>query len=106
MKKIGSKLTYANVTATVALFLVLGGGAAFAASHLGKNSVGTKQLKNNAVTTKKIKNGAVTGAKVKVSSLPPVPNAVHASLASSAGNAETVGGHSLGFAHIIFNGAT
>ena len=36
-----------------------------AASHLGKNSVGTKQLKRNAVTTAKIKNKAVTGAKIK-----------------------------------------
>jgi len=59
------KLTYANVMATLAVFLVLTGGAAYAASHLGKNSVGTKQLKKNSVTTAKIKKGAVTAAKVK-----------------------------------------
>jgi hypothetical protein len=49
---------------TLAVFLVLGGGAAFAASHLAKNSVGTPQLKKNAVTAAKLKNGAVTGPKV------------------------------------------
>lgn len=38
------KLTYANVIATLALFIALGGGA-IAASQLGKNSVGSKQLK-------------------------------------------------------------
>jgi hypothetical protein len=57
-------LTYANVVATIALFVALGGGA-IAASTLGKNSVGPKQLKKNAVTTAKIKNKAVTGAKIK-----------------------------------------
>jgi len=57
------KLTYANVMATVAVFLALGGGA-YAATQLKKNSVGTKQIKNNAVTAAKIKNGTITGAKV------------------------------------------
>jgi hypothetical protein len=59
------KLTYSNVVSTVCLFLLLGGGAAYAASHLGKNSVGPKQLKRNAVTTTKIKQQAVTAEKIK-----------------------------------------
>lgn len=58
------KLTYSNVISTLCLFLLLGGGTAFAASHLGKNSVGTAQLKKNAVTAAKLKAGAVTGAKI------------------------------------------
>jgi len=69
VKQIKKRLTYANVMSSIAVFLVLGGGAAFAAGQLGKNSVGSKQLKKNAVTTAKIKNGAVTGAKVKPGSL-------------------------------------
>jgi hypothetical protein len=69
VKKIKKRLTYANVMSSIAVFLVLGGGAAFAAGQLGKNSVGSKQLKRNAVTTAKIKKGAVTGAKVKAGSL-------------------------------------
>lgn len=61
-------LSYANVMATIAVFVVLGGGA-FAATNLPKNSVGSKQIKKNAVTTAKLKNGAVTSAKVKKGSL-------------------------------------
>jgi hypothetical protein len=82
------KLTYANVVATIALFLVLTGGAAYAASHLGKNSVGSKQLKKSSVTTAKIKNGAVTGSKIEISSLGTVPSATHADQATSATQAD------------------
>ena len=64
MNGLRPKLTYANVMSTICLFLLLGGGAAFAASQLGKNSVGSKQIKKNSVTTAKIKNGAVTGPKI------------------------------------------
>jgi hypothetical protein len=86
------RLTYANVMATIAVFIALGGSAY--AFHLGKNSVGSKQLKKNAVTTAKVKNEAITAAKVKkgtltgtqidVSTLGMVPSAVHATSASSA----------------------
>jgi hypothetical protein len=65
VKQIRKRLTYANVMSSIAVFLVLGGGAAFAANQLGKNSVGTKQLKKNAVTAAKIKNNAVTAGKIK-----------------------------------------
>lgn len=41
-------LTYANVVATIALFLALGGGA-YAAVTLPKNSVKAKQIAKNAV---------------------------------------------------------
>ena len=71
-----SRLSYANVMATIAVFMALGGGA-YAAFKLPKNSVGTKQLKNAAVTTKKIKNGAVTKSKINTSGLT-VPNASNA----------------------------
>lgn len=53
-KRIRAKLTYANVVATLCLFLLLGGGAAFAASQLPARSVGTGQLKAEAVTAGKI----------------------------------------------------
>jgi hypothetical protein len=61
--RLRGKLTYANVIATLALFMALGGGA-LAATELKKNSVGTKQIKNKAVTEAKIKNGAVSGGKL------------------------------------------
>lgn len=55
MKRLRGHLTYANVISTICLFLVLGGGAAFAAkTMLPKNSVGPKQLKKGAVTPTKL----------------------------------------------------
>jgi hypothetical protein len=56
-ERIRARLTYANVVATLCLFLLLGG-AAYAATQLPKNSVGTKQIKNGAVTQKKISKSA------------------------------------------------
>ncbi len=103
MKQIRKRLTYANVMSSMAVFLVLGGATAFAA--LGKNTVGSKQLKknavttakikNNAVTTAKIKNGAVTGAKLDESTLGQVPSAANADNANNAGNANTVAGSTI-----------
>lgn len=46
------RLTYANVIATVALFIALGGAAI--AAGLPKNSVGRKQLRRGAVTAPKL----------------------------------------------------
>lgn len=89
MKKIRGKLTYANVVSSLCLFLLLGGGAAFAAGQLAKNSVGTKQIKNGAVTGAKIKNGAVTGAKIDLRSIGTVPSAANASHADNAGHADS-----------------
>ncbi|HEY5815678.1 MAG TPA: hypothetical protein VIS95_04995 [Solirubrobacterales bacterium] len=63
MKQIRKRVTYANVMSSIAVFLVLGGGAALAAG-LAKNSVGSKQLKKNAVKTAKIADNAVNGAKI------------------------------------------
>lgn len=60
MRAVMQRLTYANVVATLALFLALGGGAVYAA---GK--VGSKGLKANAVTAGKIKRNAVTAAKIR-----------------------------------------
>jgi hypothetical protein len=48
------RFSYANVMSTIAVFLALGGGAAFAAQKLAKNSVGAKQIKKGAVTPKKL----------------------------------------------------
>ena len=53
------KLTYANVMATIAVFIALGG-ASYAATQLPKNSVGTGQLKNGAVTKRKISKKTVS----------------------------------------------
>lgn len=58
MDHIRGKLTYANVIATLALFVALAGGTAYAASQLEKESVGTKQLAKGAVTPSKLSKKA------------------------------------------------
>ncbi|MGH2959694.1 MAG: hypothetical protein ACRDKE_08815 [Solirubrobacterales bacterium] len=95
MRRIRSKITYANVVATLALFIALGG-VSYAAVKLPANSVGEKQIKKNAVVGKKIKKNAITGDKIKpgtikgtditLASLGKVPSAA---AADSAGVAAT-----------------
>jgi hypothetical protein len=70
MRKILSKLTYANVMATLAVFFVLGGGAAFAAGKLAKNSVGPRQLRKNSVNSAKVKNHSLKAVDFKAGQLP------------------------------------
>jgi hypothetical protein len=66
MRTIRRRLSYANLVSTLALFLVLTGGAAYAAHrYLTRKSVGTPQLKANAVTTAKIKANSITTRKIK-----------------------------------------
>ena len=62
------RINYANVTASIALFVALGG-TGYAAIKIPAKSVGTLQLKNKAVTRAKIADRAVNGAKVKDGSL-------------------------------------
>jgi hypothetical protein len=72
MKRLMSrpKLTYANVIATLALFLALGGSGAWAASTISRNSVGTAQLKNAAVTGEKVRSGTLLAKDFKQGELP------------------------------------
>jgi hypothetical protein len=56
------KLNYANVIATIALFVALGGAAV--AAGLPKKSVGPQQLKPGAVRTKALHRKAVTSGKI------------------------------------------
>ncbi len=58
MHRVRGKLTYSNLISTLCLLLLLGGGTAYAASRLGKESVGTRQLKREAVTPAKLSKKA------------------------------------------------
>ena len=58
------RLSYVNVTATLALFLVLGGGAVWAAGKIQ-----TRELAGGAVQTRNIARDAVSSSKAKNSSL-------------------------------------
>lgn len=62
-QRIRSRLTYANVVASIALFLALGG-AAVAATALPKNSVGPKQLRTGAVHARNIAPQSVNAGKL------------------------------------------
>jgi len=57
-------LSVANVLSCTALFVALSG-AAYATSHVTKNSVKTRHLGKGAVTTQKLRNGAVTAPKLR-----------------------------------------
>jgi hypothetical protein len=66
--RITRHLSYANVMATLGVFVALGG-ASYAAVALPANSVGTKQLKRARSPHRRSKRNAVSSAKVKDGSL-------------------------------------
>ncbi len=59
LAKLRSRLTYANVMATIAVFVALGG-SSYAALR-----VGSKQIVNNSIRSKDIRNGNVTSRDIK-----------------------------------------
>ncbi len=99
------RFTSAHVLALFAIVLAVGGNAV--AFTLGKNSVGTRELKNKAVGTSqlkgnavtknkikknsvngvKVKNNSLTGADIKLTKLGTVPSAKSAGTAGSANSA-------------------
>jgi hypothetical protein len=105
--KVSFKLTYANVMATVAVFIALGGGA-YAITTAPKDSVVSRSIKDgrvktadvadNAVNGTKVANDSLSGADINESSLANVPSATNANhatgadSATSASNAATLDG--------------
>ena len=97
------RLTYANVVATLALFIALGG-SAYAVTQIG-----SKQVKNRSLKGVDLRRNTIGGAEVKESKLRRVPraaaadraqqadNATNAALAGLATNAEQLGGQGAGF---------
>jgi hypothetical protein len=89
---------------SIAVFLVLGGATAFAASKITakqlqansvttakikKNAVTASKIKKNAITTSKVANGAITAAKINLTGLGTVPSATNANHANTADTANT-----------------
>jgi hypothetical protein len=68
MRRLRQGLTYANVMATIAVFVALGG-TGVAAVKLSKNSVNSNAIKNGQVKNKDLASNAVTSSKVKNGSL-------------------------------------
>jgi hypothetical protein len=77
LTRLHRRLNYANVVATLALFIALGG-SSYAVSRISGS-----QLKNNSVAGKKLKRNTLGGKRIKESRLGTVP---------SARNARAVGG--------------
>ena len=65
---IRSRLTYANVMATIAVFLALGGGIAWA---LGRNSVRSKHIVNGQVKSADVEDDGLSGEDVSEETLDP-----------------------------------
>lgn len=68
MKKFIKAFSYANVMATIAIFLTLGG-AAYAVSQAPKNSVTSKSVRNGSLVSKDVKNASLKGIDVRDDSL-------------------------------------
>src|SRR4051794_20480745 len=63
------RATSANVMASLALFVALGGGA-YAAATLPRNSVGAAQIKPNAVTSWKVRDNSLLAKDFQAGQLP------------------------------------
>jgi hypothetical protein len=77
-KKLQSHLTYANVMATLAVVMVLGG-SAYAAQKISGSSIKSKSISNV-----RIKNDTLTGGQINEGTLGQVPEAQHAKTADTA----------------------
>ena len=55
LSRLRDRLTYANVTATIALFVALGG-VSYAAVQLPRNSVGSNQIRTSAVRSSEVRD--------------------------------------------------
>jgi hypothetical protein len=72
LAKLRSRLTYANVVATLALFVALGG-SSYAAVKIKNNSVGSAQVKNNSIKSRDVKNKTLRVKDFKSGQLPAGP---------------------------------
>jgi hypothetical protein len=68
MNQLRSRLSYANVMATLAVFIALGGGA-YAVTTAPKNSVTSKSIKKGAVKSVDAKNDGLKGIDIDESTL-------------------------------------
>ena len=79
LSRIRARLTYANVVATLALFVAMGGGA-YAAATIGSgdikdNAVRSRHIDNGQVKSSDVENDGLSGNNVDESSLGLVPEA-------------------------------
>lgn len=92
MQAVRRRLTYANVIATLALFLALSGGVVWASgkisgARLRPNSISAGKIKRNAVTATKIRSNAVIATKIRPGAVDFTKLAAGTNLLASAGTA-------------------
>lgn len=85
LARLSARLTYANVVATLALFVALGG------SSYALTQFGSKQVRNRSLRGIDLRRNTIKGSEVKESKLGTVPNALHAGSADTAGSAAAAG---------------
>jgi hypothetical protein len=93
-EKLRKRLTYANVVATLALFLALCGGVVYAAGKITG-----KDIKKNAISGKLVKNESLSGADIKELTGADIAELTGADIAEaslSGVNAATVAGKTVG----------
>src|SRR5881409_1655372 len=66
LERLRARLTYANVIATLALFVALGG-SSYAALKLPRNSVGSTQIRPGAVGSSEVRNRSIRTTDLSVS---------------------------------------
>jgi hypothetical protein len=124
LKQIRRHFTYSNVMSSIAVFMILGGATAVAATKIGANEIKANSIKtgkivkeavtagkikkaavtegklaDGAVTTSKIANDAVTGDKVNEGTLGVVPNAAKLDGKTASSFASSAGGIKAAFAY-------
>jgi hypothetical protein len=88
IRRAASRLSYANVTATVAVFIALSSGA-WAAINVGRNDITAREIAKKAVGTSELKDDKAKGRDIDESSLGKVPSAAVADSAATATSAST-----------------
>jgi hypothetical protein len=68
LARLRARLSYANVTATLALFVALGG-TSYAAASLARNSVGSAQIRAGAVGFSELRGNSVTTSRIRDKSI-------------------------------------
>jgi len=92
-RRLRRHLSYANLVATIAVFVVFGGvsyaAATISGNKLIKGTVGAGKLKNGTLTSAQVKADSLTGSVIDESTLTTVPSAQTANSATTAGSADT-----------------
>jgi hypothetical protein len=98
MHRFAKRPSAALVISLIALFVAVGG-SAYAVTTLGKNTVGSKQIKKHSIKAVDVKKNTLTGKEINESKLGQVPSAKTADSATTATTA--VSANPVAFAEIL-----